>query len=254
MKIIQINGWLGRLNGPLARFIAKESPDIICLQEALRPNGNDLPPLSDQYRYVDEIQATAKMTELFFTPAWGFKMAGITIDVGLAILSKFNLSDKQQFHVSNSYFVAEITQDYQRNTRVFQSASVQCGDRKISVANHQGYLAGEHASGDEVSAKLMEKVNRALSSLPHPLIFCGDLNVGPDTPTMAVLNSLGLRNLVAETETKTTLSSMHRAPEPDRLSVVCDYILISPDVKAKNFVVSEEIVSDHKALILEFDI
>jgi endonuclease/exonuclease/phosphatase family metal-dependent hydrolase len=36
--------------------------------------------------------------------------------------------------------------------------------------------------------------------------------------------------------------------------VVCDYIFVNDFVKVRNFKVSNELVSDHKALILEFDI
>lgn len=255
MKIIQINGWLGRLNAPLVRFIEKESPEIVCLQEAFRPMDKDLPTFHDQYGFVDEIQQKAGIPNLYFAPAWGFEMAGIVMDVGNAILSKLPLLDEHELHVNNNYYVAKSASDYQRNTRVFQSASIQVDNyRKITIANHQGYLAGAHASGDTVSVSMMEKVSKALSTLPRPLIFCGDLNVGPNTPTIAALHSSGLRNLTVESNVKTTLSPVHRAPEPDRSSVVCDYILVSSDISVEKFYVSDEVVSDHKALILDFNI
>ncbi len=87
-----------------------------------------------------------------------------------------------------------------------------------------------------------------------PLIFCGDLNVKPSSPSLKPLNSLGLRNLTTEHHVSTTLSAVHRAPEADRLSVAVDYIFVSPEIKVQNFQVSEELLSDHKALILEFEV
>lgn len=254
MKLIQVNGWLGRLNGPLVRFIKAESPDIVCLQEALRPIGEDLPTFHDQYGYVKEIQAAADLPNLFFSPAWGFEMSGTTIDVGLAMMSKSGLIEKQHFHVNNSYYVAKQVSDYRRNTRAFQSASIRLGNSKLTLANYQGYLAGRHARGDEVSESLMKKVSDALSVLPRPLVFCGDLNVNPDTPTIAALNDLGLRNLITEAGIKSTLSRAHRAPLEDQDNVACDYIFVSQDIRVKNFQASDELVSDHKALVMEFDV
>jgi endonuclease/exonuclease/phosphatase family metal-dependent hydrolase len=255
LKIVQINAWLGRLNGPLVRFVAQQSPDILCLQEVLLPAAEDLPPFHDQYGFVEEIQNAANLDNLFFTPAWGFTMSSVKIDVGLAILARHPILNKEQLHISNQYYVTEKVGDYQRNTRAFQSASIELGNGKIiSIANYQGYLAGAHASGDETSELLMKKVEESVSDLQPPLIFCGDFNVSPATPTMRVLDSLGLRNLVVENGVSTTLNQAHRAPKSDRNSVVCDYILTSPDIKIKEFTVSEEVVSDHKALILEFEI
>jgi endonuclease/exonuclease/phosphatase family metal-dependent hydrolase len=218
------------------------------------PKAEDLPTFHDQYGFLDEIKQSGSFSDTYFSPAWAFKMAGTTIDVGLAILSKHYLTDKQEFHVTNAYYVAERVDDYQRNTRVFQSATAHIGDALLSLANYQGYLAGTNASGDEVSETLMKKVANAVSQLQMPLVFCGDFNVAPNTKTMLVLDELGLVNLVAKSGAETTLSPVHRAPLPDRNSVVCDYILASPEISVRNFEISEEIVSDHKALILEFDI
>jgi endonuclease/exonuclease/phosphatase family metal-dependent hydrolase len=48
------------------------------------------------------------------------------------------------------------------------------------------------------------------------------------------------------------LSSVHRADI--RNKVACDYVFTSTDIKIINFGVSDTLVSDHKALILEFEI
>lgn len=257
MKLIQINGWLGRLNGPLARFIEEESPDIVCLQETFAPGTKVLPSFKDQYGYIDELIEFGGFKDLFFAPSWAFELGGETIETGLTILSKYKLSDKKHFHTSGEYAVrtlANYPAEGAMNARVFQSCTAKLPNAGLYVANHQGYLAGTHARGNETSAEMMKKVRDALAGLPHPLIFCGDLNVGPNTPTLDVLNDLNLRNLTLESGVKTTLSSAHRAPTQDRSSVICDYIFVSKDIKVSKFSVSEEIVSDHKALILEFEI
>ena len=255
MKIIQVNGWGGRLNGPLNRFVSREAPDIICLQEAFQPVGEDLHPFRDQYRFLEQLQAAGDLPHVYFAPSWGFEMAGALVNVGNAILSRFALSDQRHFHVNNNYFVAKRASDYKRNTRTVQSATINIdAARKLTVANHHGYLAGENSGGDETSLLVMQKVAGFLAELSRPLIFCGDLNVAPNTPTLAALGGLGLSNLTVEYNLPTTLSQAHRAPESDRNSVPCDYVYVSEDVEVKSFGASDEIISDHKALFLEFEI
>jgi endonuclease/exonuclease/phosphatase family metal-dependent hydrolase len=255
MRIIQVNGWLGQLNGPLSRFIQEQTPDIVCLQEALLPLGEYLPTFRDQYDYISKLQSVGRLTHISFAPSWGYELTECLINVGNVILSKYPLTNTNQIHVNNSYFVAKRVTDYQPNTRTLQSALVSLPNgSKLAIANHQAYLAGQNARGDDESVNKMRLAARFLAELPRPMIFCGDLNVNPDTPTIQALDGLGLRNLTAETGIKTTLSEAHQAPIEDRNSVVCDYIFVSREIKVTNFSVAEEIVSDHKALILEFEI
>ncbi len=255
VKLIQVNGWCGRLNGPLSRFIHHQEPDIICIQEAFAPNTTALVgAFSDQYGYIDEIINVGEFPYNFFAPAWGFEMVGKTIEFGNVILSKFPISDQQSFHTFNRYHVRGKLEDVLKNARIWQACTITLpNSKKLSVANHQAYLSGANPLGDNVSVKAMKKVRDGLAALPHPLIFCGDLNVSPKSPALQVLNELGLKNLTVEHGVQTTLSSAHRASQQDRESVICDYIFVSEDVQVQHFTVSDDAVSDHKALVLEFD-
>ena len=57
-----------------------------------------------------------------------------------------------------------------------------------------------------------------------------------------------LINHTRENQIKTTLSQLSRVP----VDVACDYIFTSRDINIKKFSVSDVLVSDHKALILDF--
>jgi len=255
MKIIQLNGWCGRLNGPLSEFIKDEQPDILCMQETFAPHPTIPRTFQDQYCFVDETITAGGFGYNFFAPVWGLEMAGSLIDVGNIILSKYPLSAQATSHTYNHYYIKKSSQDSLPNTRAWQACQVELPNGKqLSVANYQGYLTPEGSMGDEITIKTMQKVRDGLSLLPKPLIFCGDLNVNPKSPALKVLDSLGLINLTIRERVKTTLSPVHRAPLAARNSVACDYIFVSEDIQVNKFQVSDTIVSDHKALILEFDI
>lgn len=254
MKIIQINGWLGRLNAPLARFISEQQADFVCLQEVFAPKTSGMEVFIDQYTFTDELIQQGNFTHNFFVSAWGFEMGGETIDVGNIILSKYPLSQQISFHTHGKYHIKSTTHAI-RNTRVWQTCQAALPNGKtLTVSNYQGYLTGASPLGDEVTIQTLEKVREALARLPQPLIFCGDLNITPQSKPIRVLDQLGLTNLTKDYKVQTTLSAAHRAPENDRNSVPCDYIFVSKDVQVNDFRVSEELISDHKALILEFNI
>lgn len=255
MKLIQVNAWLGRLNAPLARFIRAQQPDIVCMQETFAPNPEVIKAFANQYNFVNEIVEAGHFSHKFFTPAWGFTMGGTVINVGNLILSKYPLDNRRSFHTYNHYYVRRQSSDALPNTRVWHACTVQLPkDKTLSIANYQGYLAGANAKGDNTTVQTMQKVRGVLASLARPLIFSGDLNVSTDSPALDTLSDLGLKNLTLAYKVTTTLSSAHRAPDKDRSSVACDYIFVSNEVRVLDFRVSDELVSDHKALILEFDI
>jgi endonuclease/exonuclease/phosphatase family metal-dependent hydrolase len=254
MKLIQINAWLGRLNGPLVRFIETEQPDIICMQEAFRPNEGGMPGFADQYNFLNQVVSKGGFTYQSFADNWGFTMTDQVIVEGNVILSKFPVSDEQSFHTHQEYHVRQKASDARPNTRVWQACTVTLPDgRKLSIANYHGYLDGPHDFGTEVTVETMKKAKTGVAALGKPVIFCGDFNAWPSSPAIKLLDDLGLRNLTIENGVKTTISEAHQAPTEDRARATCDYILVSPEIQVKSFKVADEVVSDHKALVLEFD-
>lgn len=256
MKLIQINGWLGRLNGPLERFLLDQQPDFICIQEAFDPESN-APTFKDQFMYVSEIIKQGHFEHYSFAPAWGFEMIGTKIDTGNIIISKYPLTQQVKIHTNNNYNFRKELSNSQPNTRVWQACTAEIGNGKnLSISTHQGYLPRLHyeKEDNDITVASMQKAVEGLNKLEHPIIFCGDLNSHPDTPPIKLVEDTGLINLTTKFGAKTTLSPAHRAPKHERDSVVCDYIFVSKDVEVNNFLVSEEVVSDHKALILEFSL
>lgn len=255
MKVLNVNGWLGRLNSPLSRLISKEGPEIACIQEAFAPGTKSLFNFSDQYQYIDELIAVGQFRHLFFSPSWGFEMGGEVIQVGNIILSKFPLLNKGSFNAYGEYTIKNSDDDQRTNIRVLQTCQVKLPKKhQLSLANYQGYLPAADPIGDEITVSTIKKTSQKLKLLSWPLIFCADLNISKSSPAFDPISELGLRNLIDENNVKSTLSQAHRASAADRDSVACDFIFVSNDIEVKSFSVSEELVSDHKALILEFDL
>jgi endonuclease/exonuclease/phosphatase family metal-dependent hydrolase len=255
MKIIQLNAWLGRLNGPLARFIEAEKPDIICMQEVIKPVDANAQFMDDQFGFLEEVKQAGKFEYEIFAPNWGFVFGGVILDEGSAILSHFPISNDQNKHTNGEYYVCDNNTSYRKNTRNYQTCSVELPNgQKISLVNYQGYLDGPKETGTEMTISTLQKVSDAAGKLPRPLILCGDFNAWPSSPALRVFDSLQLTNHTIEHNITGTLSSAHRAPDNDRALATCDYILTSPEIIINNFKVSDVIVSDHKALILEFNL
>ena len=66
MRILQINGWTGRIKDGLSRFIADGKYDIVCIQEAVwSDNCNEYLELYADT--IDKIARIAKLDHVFKT-------------------------------------------------------------------------------------------------------------------------------------------------------------------------------------------
>jgi len=253
MKIIQVNTWCGRISGSLLRLIAQEKPDIICVQEVYDTGGKTLKVFADQFNILYDIGNISGCTNIYFSPTWDFELGGNSVAFGNAILSRYPISNQKEEFTSGERHTKTPDNDGIPNTRKWQSCVIQVQDKTpITIFNYQGYLANKDR-GDEKTVQTLSSLKAAIEQAQGPVIVCGDFNLSPDTEGITFIDEAGLKNLTTDYKVKTTLSEAHYAPMPDRGRVACDYILTSEEIKINNFSVSEEIVSDHKALILDFD-
>jgi endonuclease/exonuclease/phosphatase (EEP) superfamily protein YafD len=111
---------------------------------------------------------------------------------------------------------------------------------------HHGYHIPDHKNGDEETLRQMKQLGEYIDSLDGPIILTGDFNLAPHSESLEQINAR-LINLCTQHRLKTTRTHLTHKTE------VCDYIFVNNKVSVKSFQASDEIVSDHKALILEFD-
>lgn len=82
-------------------------------------------------------------------------------------------------------------------------------------------------------------------TLEGEILLTGDFNLAPHSASLEQINSV-LRNVCIEHGVTTTRTPLTQKTE------VCDYIFSTSNLREMSFRVAEEIVSDHRALVLEF--
>lgn len=246
MKLLQLNIWEGKLLKEVLAFIEQEKPDILCLQEVFSCEGDiKLPDM--MFNSLQLIQERTGFEYSFFSSVLTAQYAGVPADFGIATLSRYPLQNKKSIFTHGTYNPHQTTANYVPNTRILQLCEVAIGERSFNLANHHGHRELDPL-GNEVSIEKMQLIKSNLEPLAKPLIFSGDLNIKSESPAMRVFDGF-LEDLTATHKVDTTLSELGKVSD-----VACDHILTSGDVKVADFRVAEDLVSDHKALVLEFDL
>lgn len=243
MKLMQLNCWGGKLVTQLNRLIEKEKPDIVCLQEAyhleerpgsvMSPPSAFLPKTIYPYEYRGSVYSIKYMHEL--------------ADFGNTIISKFPFMESNIVFTRGKYFedMESLENDY--NIRNFIHTVIEYKGKKLNVITHHGHHDPKGKEGTEENTRQLNILSDYMDTLKGQIILTGDFNLHANSKSLAKINKQ-LINLPQRFNIKSTRTILAKRQE------VIDYIFVSKDVKVKEFAVSEEIVSDHKALILEFDL
>ncbi len=248
MRLLQVNIWQGKLSREVLELVATLQPDIISLQEAFSSEQEVAVP-DRMLNCFELIQQQSGLAYSFFSPTYAADYATVNAKFGNGIISRFPLADTKTIFINGSY-----TPDYNpstyidgNNIRNLQIATVQAEQQAFVLANHHAYWLPDPL-GDAVSLESMKRVKQNLETVSLPLIFAGDLNVRPESPSMRVFDGF-LEDLTATHKLPTTLSSLGKAK-----NVACDHVLISPAITVNNYGVRDELVSDHLAIVLDFEV
>lgn len=269
MRLMSLNAWGGNIADPLMGLVDQVHPDILLLQEVtsavdpsparlyFKGHGWDLPQQADLY---GEVSAMLANHFGLFCPA----MQGhLFDDDDRAYRSRFGLAT----FVHRDVAILEQVQAFvhgayrsdgwgeppvPRNMHVLRLFNPASGQPFV-VAQLHGLrdLAGKHDTPARMAQA--EKIVGLISAVRQPgdaVIFGGDLNLLPDSRTFEVLATAGLTDLVTTrgfTDTRTVLYEKEQRH--------ADYLLVSPAVKVVDFdVPAEPVASDHRPLILDFEI
>jgi endonuclease/exonuclease/phosphatase family metal-dependent hydrolase len=267
MRVVSLNAWGGRLHERLIPYLRDADPDILCLQEVIRTptarrewlnyrdHGADLPQRANLFR---ELAEALPSHQAFFCPAArGDLYDGdrpLPSEWGLATLVRdtFPVIGQAQGFVHGEFTPAGWGEHPRsRNAhavRVFDHGT----SRTITVAHMHGLR--DPAAGKADTPARLEQARRFAGLVGgtrcdgDQLVVCGDFNVLPGSATFAALSGLGLEDLVTTrgyTDTRTSL--YEKSPR------YADYMLVSANVAVRRFdVVREPEVSDHRALLLDF--
>ncbi len=244
MKIIQLNIWGGKLGEQIIDFLQAEKPDFVCMQEV-----NDLKGQAG-YKFfatLEEIKTGAGFSDSFMSAAYSSRYMERELEYGNAILSKLPMLNSKTIFTCGRYKRNfDITQE-DGNIRNLQLVEVEIGDARLHILNHHGYHINNSKSGNSETLRQMRLIADTIDSIDGPIIMCGDFNLAPDSQSIGIINDR-LTNLSIAHKLKCTYTQLSAVDK------VCDYIFVNEQIKVRDFVMSEEILSDHKALVMEFDL
>ena len=254
MKLITLNTWGGRAGkGLLLDFFKKyEDVDVFCLQEIWSApykhlEGHPAGGLAISHeqimtRGMQEISETLSNHSSYFRPHH-------LDNYGLQMLVKNNLTVVENGEVYVYKHKGYIPEgDVGNHARNIQYVTLSLKDGPITIINFHGLWDGQVKGKIDTNDRINQskKIVEFLESLSNDFILCGDFNLLPNTESIAILERVGLKNLIKEYGVTSTRTSFYNKPDKH-----ADYIFVSKGVEVKDFRVLPEEVSDHSALFLE---
>lgn len=243
-RLIQLNTWDGRLYRPIQTFLAAQKPDILHMQEVTSsPQGKTA--------FFDMLQIAQGATELkntFFSPTMSKPFGEKTVYYGNAILSRTALEyTYDEFtHLQRNDSYEPDRDDY--NIRLFQHAitTLESGT-ELHLVNYHGYHDRASKMGGALTERHFRRIAEYIAGLKGPVIFTGDMNVAPDSPSLKPIHDL-LVHVGNKYNVTTTRNLFGRSQIP------VDMIFTSAEIHIDHFEVLPDIISDHAALKLEFSV
>lgn len=243
MKLIQLNIWGGRLVDALNEFVRSESPDILCLQEAIdidRGRGA-------LFTSVSEIRDIMGADYYYMSPVFSFNYMHRKAHFGNCIISKLPIISQETVFTGREYEVNFDWTKHTQNIRNLQHVQIELAPNEIlNVFNHHGHHNYDHKRGDAETKRQCAIIADKIKAVSGKTILTGDFNLIPSSESLDPLNEL-LRNLTIEANLTTTRNILTSKTE------TCDYIFTSKDIEVVHFNVAAALVSDHQALVMEFN-
>lgn len=254
MKIISLNTWGGRAGKKrLLDFFKKHraDTDVFCLQEmwsapyddmeGVLAGGRALRRDEIMTRGVQEIGEILPDFACYFRPHFGDRY-------GLAMFVKKSMpvdAEGELFVHKHRGYVPEG--DVGNHARNIQFVEMQYEGAPLTVINFHGLWNGQGKGDSADRLEQSKKIAAFVGARTGNVVLCGDFNLTPHTRSLAILEEIGLRNLIKEYGIVSTRTSFYEKPEK-----FADYVLVSPNLRIRKFEVLPDEVSDHAALLMEF--
>lgn len=245
MKLIQLNVWEGRIGSHLIKFLASQKADILMLQEVVSS-----PEASTPFDFLQKLEKSIKPASICFCPVYDFTVNQHRVYWGTAIVAQSDMKAVYDEFTHYSYrqdFDFDYTGDAY-NIRRFQHDTLTLPTGKeINLLTYHGYHDHTSKQGNPLTDQHCQRLADYIATLEGPVILSGDFNLAPDSPSLKPLNAL-LRNLCIENKIETTRNVLAKS------MTTVDYIWVSDDITVNRFDVLPDLVSDHAALLLDFEV
>jgi exonuclease III len=265
LKIMCLNAWGGKLHEKLLPYLAQIAPDILCLQEVIhspatradwltyRDGDHILPQRANLFR---DVAAALPAHVATFCPAaqgvlWQ-DAESVPSQWGLAtfVHHAFPIIGQVQGFIHKDYSPF----GYGEHPRSRSAHGVRVWDYVANLAISVTHAHGLRDLNGKMDTPERADQARRLLALSHQLampgdvtVICGDLNVEPDSETLALLAKAGLVELVTSRGFAGTRNTQYT-----KSGRFADYLLVNRPEAVKAFdVIHDPEVSDHCPLILE---
>lgn len=250
MKIVFLNTWGGQAGDCLIDFFKekKDEVDFFALQEVFDGGYNQEVEIVEnvankRYSMLTDLKSVLRGYRTYFRPNLGdwYGLASFIKDEYEVLEEKFIL-----VHGELGYIPKD---DLGFHSRIIQDCVLRMNGKKVHVINFHGLWNGQGKGDSEDRIEQSGKIIEYLKGLSGEIILGGDFNLLPDTESMQVFESFGLRNLVKEFGITSTRTARYKKDER-----FADYVLVSSGVKVNDFLVMPDDVSDHSPLMLDFEV
>lgn len=263
MKLVDLNICIKIDNtDKVIKFLDEINPDIIGMQEVLRPLSDTV---TKQYRSKEEIDNAllSKYQYNFFGPLWiADKITenggvsrdfGGLVEQGNQIKSKYEIeSGENIFYKGNYTYGFDSTHfrtlDHARAGLVTKLKVEE--DKLIQIINIHGIWNKDRLGDERTINQSSFLIQKALEE-DLPTIILGDFNLLPESQSIKMLDK-HFKNLIKEYNIKSTRPTFDDGL--DKGDMVVDYIFVNDKIKVNDFKVPNTDVSDHLPLILDFEI
>lgn len=235
--------WQGRLERVLLKHLENSGVDFACMQEAVEYDGQSLGLISSYHK----IGSSLGLEEQFFSKLISSRLGNKELAFGNVTYSSIPFSQTSTVFTRGEYKNNFNFDEDDYNIRAFQHVQIEVNGKKLNLLNHHGHHIDSHKLGDDETMRQITQIIEYIKNLEGSVILCGDFNLSPESKSIKLIDE-NLVNLSVQYKLKTTRSKLTYKNE------VCDYIFVSHDIKVNSFTMDDTIISDHNALILDFDL
>jgi endonuclease/exonuclease/phosphatase family metal-dependent hydrolase len=254
MKLLTLNAWGGKLHKPLLEFIEKMAGDIdiFCFQEVFSTLTDIEFSSGAKMNLYQDIAKILKSYQGYHSPkSKGYDYGGYIgkdVDFGNAFFIKKDipvLSYEEIFDV-----ISDKGYDWREHAIAgAQFITIERGKTPIAICNfHGAWIKGTHKKDTPERIEQSYQVKKILNAFPGEKILCGDFNLLPDGESMKILEK-DMRDLIADYHITSTRSSLYKTSDV----TFGDYVLVSRGITVAEFKVLPDEVSDHLALLVDFE-
>lgn len=255
MKIISLNTW-GGLAGRdlLLSFFEKykDEVDIFCLQEIWagsyeKLNGKMVGGRNLEHNKI-MIDGKSEISKILSDHIAYFRPHFME-HYGLLSFVRKNIKVLEEGEVFVHKVKGYVPEgDVGGHARNIQYIKIDTKNGPRTIINFHGLWNGKGKGDSEDRILQSDNIVNFIKKIFTTVIFCGDFNLLPETKSLQKFEDIGLRNLIKEYGVTSTRTNFYTKPEK-----YADYVFVSNDVVVNNFRVLPEEVSDHFALLLDFE-